>query len=391
MIPRATLPVLFFTAASLQAAPTFTTDGGPGITSDLFDNSQGARVIQSSQVIGIAGEDIREAFGTLAGVEPGNVIFQDGPSLGSVDVVHWQTAGWINLTGVELRFAQDGGDPNRGTAAYNLYATQDGVNFTSISSGAVPLTGGSGSPMVNSPLLITDLAPGPGSTNVRGFRLEVTRNSSSGPRFVEIDGMGSVGTQTTNYLDRLAFNANTNSPYTGNAGDDEAPGSATGYTNTPGIGPDDVTEVFGNTNGPIEPGDFIFNDGGTPDNGNSIMGDGGEFVDFIAWSTPTPLTLAGFTMSLSGDGGGTARATELVRFLVEGVQVDLFDNNAFGGDLSRLFADGAVVGDDFRIEFTRTTNGPRIFEIDAILGVVPEPSSALLGLLGGAMLLRRRR
>jgi len=84
--------------------------------------------------------------------------------------------------------------------------------------------------------------------------------------------------------------------------------------------------------------------------------------------------------------------TELVRFLVEGVQVDLFDNNALAGDLTRLFAGGAVAGDDFRIEFTRATaGGARIFELDAILGVVPEPSSALLGMLGSAMLLRRRR
>ncbi len=391
MHPRSTLPLLLLTAASLPAAPTFTTDGSGGVTNDLFDDSQGARVIQSTPVLPFGGEDIREAFGVIGGVEGGNAIFQDGPGVGSVDIVTWQTANFINLTGVELRFAQDGLDANRSVAAYNLFATQDGVNYTSISSGNVPLTAGSGSPMVNAPLLISDLAPGAGSTNVRGFRLEVTRNSSSGPRFIEIDGTGSLGTQTTNYLDRLAFNASTNTPYTGQAGDDEAAGSATGYSSTPGIGPDDVTEAFGNANGPIEPGDFIFNDGGTPDNGNSIFGDGGEFVDFIAWSTPSPLTLAGFTMSLSGDGGGPSRATELVRFLVEGVEVDLFDNNAFGGDLTRLFAGGAVVGDDFRIEFTRTTNGARIFEIDAILGVVPEPSSTLLAVLGGAMLLRRRR
>ncbi len=391
MNPRSILPVLLLTAVSLQAAPSYSTDGGGGLTTDLFDISQGARVIQTTPVLQFGGEDIREAFGGAGGIENGNAIFQDGPGIGFVDVVTWQTANFINLTGVELRFFQDGLSAARGTAAYNLSATQDGVNYTSISSGAVPLTGGPGSPMANPTLLISDLAPGAGSTNVRGFRLEVTRNSGAGPRFVEIDGMGSLGTQTTNYLDRLAFNASTNSPYTGLAGDDEAPGSATGYSSTPGIGPDDVTEAFGNANGPIEPGDFIFNDGGTPDNGNSIFGDGGEFVDFIAWSTPSPLTLAGFTMSLSGDGGGPSRATELVRFLVEGVEVDLFDNNAFGGDLTRLFAGGAVVGDDFRIEFTRTTNGARIFEIDAILGVVPEPSTTLLGLLGGAMLLRRRR
>ena len=60
--------------------------------------------------------------------------------------------------------------------------------------------------------------------------------------------------------------------------------------------------------------------------------------------------------------------------------------------MTRLFPGGAVVGNDFRLEFTRTSSGGgRLFEIDAILGVVPEPSQSLLGLLGGAMLLRRRR
>ncbi len=389
---------IFFlaTAAIAQAAPTFSSDSGGGVTTDLFDISQGARVIQTTGVLPFGGEDIREAFGGNGGVEGGNVIFQDGPGIGSVDVVEWQTANWVNISGVEIRFSQDGASPNRGTAAYNLLATQDGVNYTSISSGAVPLTGGPGSSMVNPALLITDPAPG-AAASVRGFRLEVTRNSAAGPRFVEIDGTGIVTTQVANYLDRLVFNSNTNAAYTGQAGDDEAPGSATGFLSSPSVAgnADDVTEAFGNSNGPIEPGNFIFADGGTPDNGNSILGDGGEYVDFISWSTTAPVTLAGFKMGLTGDGGGNPfRDTELVRFLVEGVQVDLFDNNGFDGDVTRLFPGGAVVGDDFRIEFTRTTSGgARIFEIDGILGVVPvpEPSSALLGIAGLVAVLRRRR
>ncbi len=393
-IPRLLfLPVL--AGAELQAAPTFSTDVGGGVTTDLFDISQGAQVIQTTNVLQFGGEDIREAFGGSGGIEGGNVIFEDGPGLGSIDTVLWQTAQTINLTSVELRFSQDGASPNRGTAAYNLFSTQDGINYTSVSSGAVPLVGGPGTSMVNNALLISDAALGAGTTAVRGFKLEITRNSGAGPRFVEIDGMGSITTQTANYHDRLAFNSITNGAYMGQAGNDEAPGSATNFSTSPSIGgnTDDVREAFGKTGGPIEPGTFIFDDGGTADNGNTIFGDGGEFVDFIAWQSTTPLTLAGFKLSLTGDGGGNPfRDTELVRFLVEGTQVDLFDNNGFDGDVTRLFAGGAVVGDDFRIEFTRTTTGgARLLEIDAILGVVPEPSSMMLGLVGGLVLFRRRR
>ena len=87
-----------------QAAPTFSTDAGGGVTSDLFDVSQGAVVVQTTPVIPIAGEDIREAFGTVAGVEGGNTIFTDGPGLGSTDTVFWQSAGFVNLSSIELRF-----------------------------------------------------------------------------------------------------------------------------------------------------------------------------------------------------------------------------------------------------------------------------------------------
>jgi hypothetical protein len=221
------------------------------------------------------------------------------------------------------------------------------------------------------------------------------RNTSNGPRFVEADGYGTAGVITSTYLDRIAFNASSNTAYTGQAGDDEAPGMAMSFTSSPLVagGADDVEGAFGNNNGPIEPNDTIFGDGGTPDNGNTTFGDGGEFVDFFDWDTATPITLAGFRISLSGDGLSPDRDTQLVRFLVEGVEVDLFDNNGFDGDVNRLFAGGPVTGNDFRIEFTRTTAaGGRIFEIDAILGVpIPEPSTITLGLAAAAFAVRRRR
>ena len=380
-----------------HAAPVFTTDAGGGVTTDVFDISQGAAVIRTTQVLPFGGEDIREAFGGNGGVEGGNVMFEDGHATGYVDTVWWQTGGVVNLNSVQLRFSQDGGDPNRSPAAYTLFASQDGINYSAISSGIVPLVGGPGTAMTNAPLLITDSALAGTTVNVRGFKLEITRNTGSGPRFVEIDGFGTAGNLVTTYLDPLVFNATSNTAYTGQGADDDGPGAASGFASSPSVagGIDDIEAAFGNNNGPVEPASFIFADGGTPDNGNGVFGDGGEAVDFISWHTATPLSLAGFKIGLTGDGGGNPfRDTELVRFLVEGNQVDLFDNNGFDGDVTRLFSGGAVVGDDFRIEFTRTTaGGARIFEIDAILGPtpVPEPTAAAFLLMGTAASLRRRR
>ena len=380
------------TALTLHAAPNFSFDSGQGITSDVFDTSMGAQVITSSLVLQFGGEDIREAFGAVGGVEGGNVMFNDGQPIGFTDFIEWQTASTLNLSSIELRFSQDGGDPNRSTASYTLLATADGFAYTPISSGSVPLTAGPGSSMQFPALLISDSALGAAAQGARGFRLEVQRNSGSGSRLIEVDGFGSAVPQTVNYLDRVVFNASTNGSWTGQAPADETFGIASGFSVSSRVqGTDTVEDAFGRRNGAVEPESFIFGDGGVLDNGNLILGDGGETVDFIQWSTATPITLAGFRLGLSGDGATAARDTELIRFLVEGVEVDLFDNNGFDGDVSRLFAGGAVVGDDFRIEFTRTTDaGGRLFELDAITGV-PEPSSALLGMLGGVMLARRRR
>ena len=378
-------------ALPIQAAPSFSSDFGQGVNSDVFDTSMGAKVITSSLVLQFGGEDIREAFGTVGGVEGGNVMFNDGQPIGFTDFIEWQTASTLNLSAIELRFSQDGGDPNRSTASYTLLATADGFTYSPISSGSVPLTAGPGSSMQFPALLISDSALGAAAQGARGFRLEVQRNSGSGPRLIEVDGFGSAVPQTANYLDRVVFNASTNGAWTGQAPADETFGIASGFSVSSRVGGSDTVEdAFGRRNGAIEPESFIFGDGGVPDNGNLILGDG-ETVDFIQWTTATPINVAGFRLSLSGDGLTAARDTELVRFLVEGMEVDLFDNNGFDGDVSRLFAGGAVVGDDFRIEFSRTTDaGGRLFEVDAITGV-PEPSSALLGMFGGLLLVRRRR
>ncbi|MDB6174472.1 MAG: hypothetical protein JWL59_3783 [Chthoniobacteraceae bacterium] len=383
--------------AALHAAPVFTTDGpgGEGITTDIFDILQGNQVIFSTPQHNGAGEsDPRSAFGGISGfVETNHSLFSDGPGAGTVDFIEWQTPGWINLSSIDLHLQQDGaGNAVRGASSYALFASQDGVNFSAVSSGTIPSDVNGAN--ANIPLLIHDDAL-TGTTNaVRAFRLEVTRLTNQGVRVLELDASGSAAVPVAaTYLDRLAFNYALNT-LTGRGAaqsDDQGPGLITAGGASPGIGSDSPIDAVGNNNGAIEPEDYIFADGGAVDNGNAVFGDEGEAVDFIEWHTSSPVRLAGFKLGLSGDGTDPNRDTEMVRFLIEGVEVDLFDNNGFDGDVSRLFAGGAVTGDDFRIEFTRTTqSGGRIFEIDAIVAAVPEPS-ALVALLSGAGLLALRR
>src|SRR5687768_16969486 len=107
----------FSTALAAHAAPVFSSDAGGGVTTDLFDISQGARTITSSLVLPFGGEDLREAFGTFGGVEGGNVMFADGQPIGFTDFIEWQTATTVNLSSIQLRFSQDDANPNRSTAS----------------------------------------------------------------------------------------------------------------------------------------------------------------------------------------------------------------------------------------------------------------------------------
>ena len=128
---RGTLILLWCALATGgQAAPVFSTDPGGAVTTDLFDVAQGALVIHSTnQHYGAGNSDVRQMFGLPnagAWVEPGNAIFADGPGAGFVDVVEWQTPGWVNLNSFALRMSQDGpGSSYRGCSAFKLLASQE--------------------------------------------------------------------------------------------------------------------------------------------------------------------------------------------------------------------------------------------------------------------------
>lgn len=372
-----TLLVAAWAITEAVAAPVFSTTTGRGVTNDLFDVAQGTRVVFSTpQHTGNSDPRMALGFGALPPWgEPGTAIFADGPGPGYVDSLTWQTPGPVNLVRIRLWLAQDGpGNPNHGASEFRLLGSQDGVVFTPLSQGLIPLRNGAN---VNAPLLITDNALTGVTNDLRVFRLELTRLTTSGPRLIEIDGFGTPGVVVSPFLDRLAFNAASNQLRgRGTAAtDDEGPGLASDFAVSSRLsGTDSVEDAFGNANGLIEPDTFIFGDGGVPDNGNLVLGDGGETVDFIEWITLAPVTLAGYRLELRSDGAGGRRGTELVRFVVDGVERDLWDNNSSSGPVTRLLPAGAVTGERFRLEFTRTTEaGGRVVEMDAITGPLPPP------------------
>jgi cysteine-rich repeat protein len=165
----------------------------------------------------------------------------------------------------------------------------------------------------------------------------------------------------------VLFNATTDDPAV-----DQRPGLATSFSvSSAHDGLDTPEDAFGNQDGGVEPSTFIFGEGGTADNGNETLGDGGETVDFIEWQTTQPVTILGYDLTLT-QADPFGRQTELVRFLVDGVERDFFDNdsatgidNAHLNEISRPFG-AFVTGSTFRIELTRASNGPRITEIDAL-------------------------
>jgi hypothetical protein len=341
--PRWALSLLLaLTLAEASAGPVFLTAPGEGATNDLFDVRQGARVVWSTpQHNSCCGEsDPRLALGLSAlqpWTEPGHAIFADGPAAGFVDRIEWQTAGPVNLTNIRIWLSQDGpANPFRGASAFQLLASQDGLTFAAVSAGRIPLTQGANTSV---PLLIMDNALSGVTTNLRVFRLELSRLTAGGPRLIEVDGFGTPSVSTSPYLDRLAFNAAGNR-LTGRGGasfDDEGPGLATQFAASGRLnGTDRIEAAFGKANGSAEPGVFAFAEGGVPDNGNDALGDRGETVDFIEWSSLEPLSLAGYRLESRGVG--------LVRFLVDGVQRELFHNQGLAGTVVRSFSDGPERG-----------------------------------------------
>lgn len=182
-------------------------------------------------------------------------------------------------------------------------------------------------------------------------------------------GVSSQPSHAEGIVDEFIFNADTNVLAEG----DDFPGEtiATSITSSPPLffnGTfDTVEDFFGNNNGNVEPRGFIFEDlDGVADNGNQIVGDDDETVDFVQWSTHVPIELSGMQIQLQADFDLGDRGTQLVRIFVEGVEVALFDNDGLQRSVDVNFP--PVVGNDFRVEFTREVGGrgERVSRIDAL-------------------------
>lgn len=152
------------------------------------------------------------------------------------------------------------------------------------------------------------------------------------------------------------------------------------FANGDRISKDRIWDAFGYRRGNYEPTTFIFldNDAGTKDNGDNIIGNGGETVDRLNWelvdtdilSTPRRQLklISGYEVNLQSDGAANNfnRGTEMFKFMAEGEQDDIFDNNGATGAVLRQFI--PQLSRSYEVNLTRTTElGPRIVEIDAVL------------------------
>jgi hypothetical protein len=177
-----------------SAAPVVTGGGQGGVTTDLFDISQGATIVSNSAMLGCCGGSFpQNALGGSGGVEGPNTLFSDGPPAGTVEFINFQLPQPIVLTNYTATLADDSdnpaniGDPNRGSTAFRLYTSPDAA-FTSLQLvSEAALTPGYINAYGTNAILINDTL-----TNVTGqfFRLEMVRATQGGPRIRELDGFG---------------------------------------------------------------------------------------------------------------------------------------------------------------------------------------------------------
>ena len=373
--------VALLASASAKAVPVINASGGNGVITDLLDAAQGGKIDGTASTPNPIFAYDRAIGVTGGGGETTNTIFADsGAGVTQSFVV--RTPSPIKLDSFDLILAQDGGTSFRSATSARVYASNDNITYTEISD-TTDVSASLSNYFTNFGSGVLTVSDTPGAT-AQFFRVE-TVSAVNGPRIREFDGFGTV---VPVIVDPNIFNAASNTGVV-----DEPAGLSFNFSVSSAVAGDDPQGAFGNNNGPIELASFIFADGATPDNGNKIFGDSGETVDFIQWQTSSRIGLNGYQITLAGDGLDSAtRGAELIRFLVNGVQVDLFDNDHLSGTVNRLFAGGPVSGDLFRIEFTRSSaTGARINEINAIMAPIPEPATiSLLGLTALALLRRRR-
>ncbi|MBN1345833.1 MAG: PEP-CTERM sorting domain-containing protein [Phycisphaerae bacterium] len=339
-----------------SSPPLFGTD----VIEDAFGNNDGP--IEPTTFL----------FADAGTVDNGNSVIGDGGE--TVDWLSWNTTQLVVLDGYRVGLGSEGPPQgyNRGTELFSFGVAGEQDDFFDDNGQSGPGT----------PVARYFAIPQVGNS----FAVNLTRTTTSGPRIDEIDAIVPEAPAPDVFTDPILFNATTLG-----AGD-EAAGLALNFASSATIPGDTIEDAFGNQDGGIEPSSLIFSDAGAvADNRNNTFDVGVETIDWISWDTTRLVELHGYQLGLSPDGESDYRGTELVRFFVDDVLVDIIDFNHSSGTIDRIFAGGPVVGDSFRIELTRTiaTGGSRVLEINAI---IPEPGSlGLLGLAGVLGLVRRWR
>jgi len=364
-------PLLKTPRAVNNPAPT------EGVTSDLFDVSRGAKVFGFSTTLTNGAplvSDPRDILGASRSTleAAGRTLFADGTA-GQTRSLYFRTAAHLNLTNYQLRVTSDGLTiSNRTINGFALYGSADNMTYALIDSTSVAVPFGNNPGVTSSSLLLSSTVNTPA---YQFFRLDIKHGHTDGPRVLELDGFGRAASFKGVTRDPTVFNDCRNAAST-NTYLDQDPGYATNITNSALLGGYvDARQALGAAGGP-EDGNLLFTDtGNVPDNGDLILGNGGETVHWISWNSTQPLILAGICPNLNA----VDRPARLIRFFVDNVP-RVFKNSGanvcnvagISGSTNLLFVN-PVRGSSFKLELTGGTNsdgnayGPRLLEIDALL------------------------
>ncbi|HTH49999.1 MAG TPA: hypothetical protein VMB21_20970 [Candidatus Limnocylindria bacterium] len=351
-----------------------------GVTNDLWDVSQGTVVTAFS-------DDATQYYGTATAVpyaenifgarhtgfprEDGSFVFADGKPAGFVHFVEWRTAQPVSIRSFKVYAADDGAQYNhqREFGTFTLKTKSPGsTNFDTVLYTYTAATPYVYADAPNYALIDASVV----ADNVQEFRAEFTDKGGgpfSAPRVMEMDALG-VSTPPIGSRDDLW---------------DVSRGTVV-TTNSPEANyfdgrPYHAENIFGaNVPGfPLEPGDFIFQDGQT--NG---------YVHFVEWHTAAPVTVRSFKLYAAGDGPIYNNQREFASFVLKAKSPGsaVYDQVLYTytpshpylfynfDELLLLQANlAAVTAQDFRAEFVnRSTNfysGPRIIELDGFGDALP--------------------
>ena len=166
--------------------------GSAGITSDLFDLTNGCRVVSSSPMLGGISSLPDNIFGGPMGFtgDAGNALFADGGNAGSSHYVLFELPTPVMLESIRLELGQDGPISRRGVASYTLEGLTSSTSQGVVLSTA-PLASNYQDAYGNANITVADSLSDPFIG--RFFRLTVVQQDGFfGPRVKELDGFGLV-------------------------------------------------------------------------------------------------------------------------------------------------------------------------------------------------------